>query len=63
MDFKTTLKNQETLKPQPSESKEDHKSRKRYFGHLFVFIIFLVIIYEYYVFVFEVYLKKILSKI
>jgi hypothetical protein len=63
MDFKTPTKNTETLKPQPSENKDDHKSRKKYFGHLFVSIIFIVIIFEYYVYVFEIYLKKILSKI
>jgi hypothetical protein len=61
MDFRTPTKKDETLRPQPTESKDDHKSRKKYFGHLFVFIIFCVIIFQYYVYVFEVYLKKILS--
>ena len=62
MDFKSTIpKKQEGLKPPPTETKDEHKIRKKYFGHLFVLIIFLVIIYEYYVYVFEIYLKKILS--
>jgi len=63
MDYKTPTKNNEALKPQQTESKEDHKSRKKYFGHLFVFIILVVIVFEYYVYVFEIYLKKIISKI
>ena len=62
MDFKSSIpKKQEGLKPQTPESKDDHKMRKKYFGHLFVLIIFFVIVYEYYVYVFEIYLKKILS--
>lgn len=63
MDYKTPTKNNESLKPQQPESKEEHKTRKKYFGHLFVFIILVVIVFEYYVYVFEIYLKKIISKI
>ena len=62
MDFKTPTKVHESLKPQSTENKDDHKSRKKYFGHLFVLIIFFVIMFEYYVYVFEIYLNKVISK-
>jgi hypothetical protein len=61
MDFKNPTKPKETIKSQATD-KDDNKSRKKYFGHLFVFIIFVVIVFEYYVYVFKIYLDKVISK-
>ena len=41
----------------PQEDKEN-KTKRRYYGKMFVILIFLLILYEYYVYVYQIMWKK-----
>ncbi len=53
---------QEALASQNNQDEKDMKAKRNYYGKIFVSMIFCLIVYEYYIYVYQIMWEKLASK-